>query len=121
MPRVALVSHDVQAVEGRTGGVGAFVTRFGRLLRDFGDEVTIVLARAETEPHRVDDIWRERYRSWGIELIERHNTPPLGNRWSDAWPLRLSTEIAPLLEDFDVVYFSDWANPGFVPVREKRF
>lgn len=121
MPRVALVSHDVQTVQGRTGGVGTFVTRFARLLREAGDDVTIILARAETEPREVDEVWRERYRSWGIHLIERHNTPPRADRWSDAWPIRLSEQIAPLLEGFDVVYFSDWANVGFLPVRQKRF
>jgi glycosyltransferase involved in cell wall biosynthesis/GT2 family glycosyltransferase len=121
MAKVALVSHDVQTVQGRAGGVGAFVTHFAGLLREAGDEVTIILARAEPEPREVDEVWRARYRAWGIHLIERHNSPPRADRWSDAWPLRLSEQIAPLLEGFDVVYFSDWANAGFLPAREKRF
>lgn len=121
MSKVALVSHDIQTVQGRAGGVGAFVTHFARLLREAGEEVAIILARAETEPRTIDEAWRARYRSWGIEIAEFHNTPPRPDRWSDAWPLRLSEQIAPLVNGFDVVYFSDWANVGFLPVREKRF
>ncbi len=121
MSRIALVTHDVQTVQGRAGGVGAFVTHFGTLLKEAGEDVTIILARANTESLEVDQIWRERYRSWGIQLIELHNTVPRPDRWSDAWPLRLSEQVAPLLSSFDVVYFSDWANLGFLPVRQKRF
>ena len=48
MSKVALVTHDIQTISGRSGGVAAFVTHFGRLLADAGDEVTIILTRQET-------------------------------------------------------------------------
>ncbi len=122
MARVALVSHDVQTLlGGRAGGVGAFVTHFASLLRERGDDVTIVLTRQETFPVRVDEAWRERYRRWGIDLIELNNTPPSPDRWSDAWPLRLSEQVAPLLDGFDIAYFQDWANVAFQAVRARRF
>lgn len=121
MSNVALVSHDVQTVGGRAGGVGAFVTHFAGLLREAGEEVTIILARAEAEPLEVDEAWRARYRSMGVRLIELHNTLPQADRRPDVWPVRLSEQVLPLIKDLDVVYFSDWANVGFVPVREKRF
>ena len=122
MARVALVSHDVQTVlGGRAGGVGAFVTHFATLLRRQGDEVTIILTRQETFSVEVDKEWRERYRDLGISLIELHNTPPTPDRWSDAWPVRLSEAVAPLLEEYDIAYFQDWANVAFQAVRAKRF
>lgn len=122
MARVALVSHDVQTVlGGKAGGVGAFVTHFARLLRAQGEEVTIILTRQEEFPVPIDPEWRERYRRWAIGLQEFHNTPPSRERWSDAWPLRLSEQILPDLEDFDIAYFQDWANVAFQAVRHKRF
>lgn len=122
MARVALVSHDVQTVlGGRAGGVGAFVTHFATLLRRHGDEVTIILTRQEPFPVKVDEEWRRRYQDLGISLIELHNAPPSADRWSDAWPLRLSEPLAPMLEQFDIAYFQDWANVGFQAARSKRF
>src|SRR6476619_325372 len=102
MSKVALVSHDVQTVQGRAGGVGAFVTHFSTLLREAGEQVTIILARAEPEPREVDEVWRARYRSRGIQLIERHNTLPRPDRWCGAWPLTLAEQVGPSLADFDV-------------------
>ena len=122
MARVALVSHDVQTVlGGKAGGVGAFVTHFARLLRAQGEDVTILLTRQEEFPVAVDPEWRERYKRWGVGLLEFHNAPPSRERWSDAWPLRLSEQILPHLENFDIAYFQDWANVAFQAVRHKRF
>lgn len=115
------MSHDVQAIRGRAGGVGSFVTHWAELLRDRGDEVTIVLVRQETEPVRVDESWRRRYRERGIGLLEIHNAPPSPWRWSDAWPARLSERVAPHLAGFDAVYLQDWANPAFFAARAARF
>lgn len=121
MARVALVSHDVPTIRGRSGGVGTFVAHFSQLLREQGHEVTIVLTRQETEPTVVDELWRNRYESRDIRLIELHNTPPSRLRWSDVWPVRLSEQVAPLLREFDVAYFQDWANVAFQAARAKRF
>ncbi len=121
MAKVALVSHDVQTVQGRAGGVGAFVTHWARLLRNSGEEVTIILTHAEVETPGLDPRWAEKYRSWGIEFIELHSDPPSADRWPEAWAMRLSEKLHPILLQFDVVYFQDWANLAFHTVRVNRF
>jgi O-antigen biosynthesis protein len=121
MSKVALVSHDVPTVHGRAGGAGTFITQFAALLRSRGEEVTIILTRQEVEPTPIDEIWRRKYASRGIRLIELHSEPPRPDRWSDAWPARLSEQVAPLLHDFDIAYFQDWANVAFCAARAKRF
>ncbi len=121
MARVALVTHDVQTINGRSGGVAAFVTHFGRLLRNSGEEVTIILTRQETQPVYVDENWRRRYREWGIDLIELHNSELAPDRWSDTWTVRLSEQVTPVLKGFDIAYFQDWANVAFHATRVKRF
>jgi O-antigen biosynthesis protein len=121
MAKVALVSHDVQTVQGRAGGVGAFVTHWAKLLRNSGDEVTIILTHAEVETPGLDPRWAANYRSWGIEFIELHSDPPSADRWPETWAIRLSEKLHPLLLQFDVVYFQDWANLAFHTVRVNRF
>jgi GT2 family glycosyltransferase/glycosyltransferase involved in cell wall biosynthesis len=121
MSNVALVTHDVQTIAGKAGGVGAFVTHFARLLRQAGENVTIVLTRQETHPVFVDENWRNRYEQWGISLLELHNTEPSADRWSDPWTARLSELVAPHLANFDIAYFQDWANVAFRTARAKRF
>ena len=121
MAKVALVSHDVQTVQGRAGGVGAFLTHWARLLKNSGEEVTIILTHAEVETPGLDPRWAEKYRSWGIEFIELHSDPPSADRWPEAWAMRLSEKLHPILLQFDVVYFQDWANLAFHTVRVNRF
>ena len=121
MSKVALVSHDVPTIHGRAGGVGTFVAQFAALLREHGDDVTIILTRQETEPTLVDDAWRKKYEALGIGLVEVHNAPPSAERWSDTWPARLSEQLAPHLREFDIAYFQDWANAAFCAARAKRF
>ena len=121
MARVAFPSYDLQTVNGTAGGVGTFITHFARLLKERGDDVTLVLTRGEAHAISVDPGWRERYRSWGIDLIEVNNDPWTPQRWPELWPMRLSEKVAPVLRDFDVVYFSDWGNTAFHTVRMKRF
>jgi glycosyltransferase involved in cell wall biosynthesis len=121
MSKVALVSHDVQTIDGRAGGVAAFVTHFGRLLREAGEEVTIILTRQETHPVHVDENWRRRYRDWGIGVVELHTSKPRADRWADTWTARLSEQVTPLLSGFDIAYFQDWANVAFHSARVKRY
>jgi glycosyltransferase involved in cell wall biosynthesis/GT2 family glycosyltransferase len=121
MSKVALVSHDVQTLNGRAGGVAAFLTHFARLLKQAGEEVTIILTRQETHPVPVDEPWRVRYAEWGIELVEIHNNEPNPDRWCQPWTARLSEIVAPLLDGFDIAYFQDWANVAFHTARAKRF
>jgi glycosyltransferase involved in cell wall biosynthesis/GT2 family glycosyltransferase len=120
MANIAFVSYDVQTINGRAGGVGTFVTTLGRQLRACGHSVTIILTTGGTTPVTVDREWRQKYRSWDIDLIEIHNewTP---DRWPDVWTMRLSERVTKALSDFDIVYFSDWGNTGFNTVRMKRF
>src|SRR5579862_1813505 len=121
MARVAFPSFDVQTTNTRAGGVASFITQFARMLRDEGDEVTIIQTRAEPFQTPLDEHWKENYSAWGIDLVEIHNKAFQPNRWPDLWPARLSEQLAPLLRNFDVVYFSDWGNVAFHLVREKRF
>jgi glycosyltransferase involved in cell wall biosynthesis len=121
MSKVALVTHDVQTICGRAGGVAAFVTHFARLLRQAGEEVTIVLTRQETHSVLIDETWRKRYAEWAIGIVELHNTEPSPERWSQPWTDRLAKLVAPHLVGFDIAYFQDWANVAFHTARVKRF
>jgi hypothetical protein len=121
MARVAFASFDVQTTNTRAGGVGSFITQFARMLRDAGDEVSILVTRGEPFQTPLDEHWKENYRAWAIDLIEVHNKTFQPNRWPELWALRLSEQVAPLLRNFDIVYFMDWGNVAFRLVREKRF
>lgn len=121
MAKVALVSHDVQTVQGRGGGVAAFVTHWARLLTLSGEEVTIILVHQELETPGLDAEWAARYRAWGIHFLELHSDAPTAERWPESWAMRLSEKLHPHLLQFDAVYFQDWANPAFHTVRVNRF
>lgn len=121
MAKVALVSHDVQTVQGRGGGVAAFVTHWARLLKGSGEDVTIILVHQELETPGLDAEWAANYRAWGIDFLELHSDPPSAERWPEAWAMRLSEKLHPYLLHFDAVYFQDWANSAFHTVRVNRF
>jgi GT2 family glycosyltransferase/glycosyltransferase involved in cell wall biosynthesis len=121
MARVAIVSYDVQTIFGKAGGVGAFTTRWANLLRQAGESVTIVMARIDWEPMRVDPNWRARYKGNGISLIELQAPPALPTRWPEVPTMRLAEIAAPVLQSFDIVYFQDWGNPAFHLLRERRY
>jgi O-antigen biosynthesis protein len=121
MARVAFPSFDVQTTNARAGGVASFITQFATMLREKGDEVSIILTRGEPFQTPLDEHWKENYRAWGIDLVEVHNKAFQRNRWPELWASRLSEQVAPLLRNFDIVYFMDWGNVAFRLVREKRF
>ncbi|HEY3657566.1 MAG TPA: glycosyltransferase [Steroidobacteraceae bacterium] len=114
MAKVAFPSYDVQTSNGWAGGIGSFIVHFARQLRARGDEVTIIALERPVDPE-----WRERYKSWGIGLIEIHNEVA-PERWPKIWPVTISEYLTPLLRDFDVVYFCDAGNVAFNLVRMKR-
>ncbi len=121
MARVAIVSYDVQTIRGRSSGVGAFVTRWARQLREAGDEVTIIMTRTDWEPMSVDTPWKVKYQAWGIGLIELQSSPPLPTRWPELATMRVSELATPVLKNFDIVYLQDWGNPGFDLLRARRY
>ena len=121
MAKVAIVSYDVQNIFGKAGGVGAFGTRWANLLRQEGNEVTIVMTRADREAMRVDTEWRARCQMNGISLIEVQAPPALATRWPEVAAMRVSELTAPFLGAFDIVYFQDWGNAAFHFVRERRY
>jgi glycosyltransferase involved in cell wall biosynthesis/GT2 family glycosyltransferase len=121
MAKVAIVSYDVQTIRGKAGGVGAFTTRWANLLREAGDDVTIVMTRTDWEPMSVDLQWRTRYQAMGISLIELQSPPPSPTRWPEVPTMRISELAAPILKGFDIVYFQDWGNAGFHLLRERRY
>src|SRR5579872_4827626 len=121
MPRVAIVSYDVQSIQGKAGGFGAFTTRWASLLRQAGETVTVVMTRIHGEPTRVGQEWRARYQEQGISLVELQAPPPLPTRWPDVPTMRVAEIAAPVVKDFDIVYFQDWGNAGFHLMRERRY
>ena len=121
MSSVALVSYDVQTVEGRAGGVASFLTHFARLLKDRGENVTIIRVDGSPQPRAIDREWQEQYAAWGIELRQVNNVLRPEDAWFEAWPARLSQQLVPHLRGFDIVYLQDWANPGFQSIRRRRF
>jgi glycosyltransferase involved in cell wall biosynthesis len=121
MARVAIVSYDVQTIRGRAGGVGAFTTRLAMLLRQAGEDVTIVMTRTDWEPMSVDMPWKAFYQAQGVGLIELQSTPPLPTRWPEVPTMRVSELATPVLKNFDVVYLQDWGNAGFDLLRARRY
>jgi glycosyltransferase involved in cell wall biosynthesis len=121
MARVAIVSYDVQTIRGKSGDAGAFTTRWANLLRQSGDEVTIVVPHVGREPAAVDAHWRARYQANGISLIELPCSPSIASRWPEVPTMRVAEVVAPLLGGFDVVYSQDAANPLFHLLRERRY
>ena len=121
MPRVALVSNDVQTIFGKAGGVAAFTTRWAQLLRHAGEDVTIVMTHIDHEPMRVDSNWRARYREMGCGLIELQAPPPSQTRFPEVPTMRMAEIAAPVLKGFDIVYAQDWGNALFHLVRERRY
>jgi glycosyltransferase involved in cell wall biosynthesis len=121
MARVAIVSYDVQTIRGKSSGVGAFTTRWANMLRKAGDDVTIVMTRTDWEPMTVDTPWRVKYQAAGIGLIELQSPPPLPTRWPEVPTVRISELAAPVLKNFDIVYFQDWGNAGFDLLRARRY
>jgi glycosyltransferase involved in cell wall biosynthesis/GT2 family glycosyltransferase len=114
MVKVAFPSYDVQTMNGRAGGIGSFIVHLARQLRARGDDVTIIALE-----RRVDAEWRERYRSWGISLIEIQNEVA-PERFPKIWSVTISEYLTPLLCDFDIVYFCDVGGNAFNTVRMKR-
>jgi GT2 family glycosyltransferase/glycosyltransferase involved in cell wall biosynthesis len=121
MSRVAIASYDVQTINGKAGGVGAFTTRWAKLLRSAGESVTIVMTRMDWQPMRVDPKWRSHYQAENISLIELQAPPGTPTRWPEVPTMRMAEVAAPLLRGFDVVYFQDWGNSGFHLMRERRY
>jgi len=121
MTKTAILSFDVPTINGRAGGVGTFVAHLSTLLRDAGEDVTIILTRLETSPVSIDADAKARYAAMGIKIIEVHNPRPLVQRWPVVLEMRLSEFVTPHLADFDVIYMQDWASAGFHAIRTRRF
>jgi glycosyltransferase involved in cell wall biosynthesis len=121
MSRVAIASYDVQTINGKAGGVASFTTRWAKLLRSAGEDVTIVMTSMDWQPIRVDTKWRAHYQAAGISLIELQAPPGRPTRWPEVPTMRMAEIAAPALRGFDIVYFQDWGNSGFHLMRERRY
>jgi GT2 family glycosyltransferase/glycosyltransferase involved in cell wall biosynthesis len=111
----------VQTIRGESGDAGAFSTRWANLLRQSGEDVTIVIPHVGWEPAAVDPHWRARYQANGISLIELPCPKAVDSRWPDVPTMRVAEVVAPLLGGFDIVYSQDAANPLFQLLRERRY
>jgi glycosyltransferase involved in cell wall biosynthesis len=120
MPRIAFLSHHIRPVDGQVGDVVTFITLFARMLKENGDDVTFV-TRKELHAFASDPRWCEDLRAGGIELVEVHGEPAAPSGWPDIWPMRLSEQLAPILRNFDIVYFADCADLAIHTIRMKRF
>src|ERR1700679_1763387 len=98
MTRVAIASYDIQTINNKAGGAGAFTTRWAKLLRSAGEAVTIVMTRLDWEPMRVDSKWRAHYQQNGISLIELQAPPGLSTRWPEVPTMRMAEIAAPVLK-----------------------
>src|SRR6266487_1018927 len=121
MVKTAILSYDVQTVKGSAGGVGTFVTHLSTLLRNAGEDVTIILTRQEPQLMNIDPEPKARYEAQGIKTLSINNPPPPLMRWPDVMPMRLSEYVEPYMRDFEVVYLQDWHNPIFTTVRKCRY
>jgi glycosyltransferase involved in cell wall biosynthesis len=122
MAFIAVVSHDVQTVNGRGGGVAAFTLHWIRLLRAQrpADRLRLIYTTTYASPHRIDDHWRQRYQAWGIEVVECHAPEPEIERGPFIAEQILSEQVYPHIVDADVVYFADWGHAGFHLLRRRR-
>lgn len=121
MAKTALLAHDVQTIKRRSGDVGAFVTHFARLLREMGEDVTILVTRMEDHLVALDSAAKAAYLAQGIQVRELHTPPLTGMRYPLLTPMRLAETVAPHLTDFDIVYLQDWYNVGFHALRQRRY
>jgi len=121
MARTALVTYDFPGILGNAADAGTFVLHWARLLREAGEDVTVVATRLECEPMSADQKWRDVYHRLGCEFVELAGRPPSENRWPHLPTLDLSDRVAEAVAGFDVAYFQDWANLALITVRRKRF
>ncbi|MEB3321942.1 MAG: glycosyltransferase, partial [Synechococcaceae cyanobacterium] len=122
MPLIAIVSHDVQTVNGRGGGVAAFTLHWLQLLRAHRpeDRLRLIYTSTYAGPQRIDPSWRARYEGWGIELVECHAPESDIERGPTIGEQILAEQVAPHLADADVVYVADWGHAGFHFLRQRH-
>ena len=124
MIRIAIVSHDVQTVNGRGGGVASFTTSLLKLLRQHypEDQIKLVYTTTYNTPQQVDRSWRSFYQALQIEVIETYAPRPAVERSPCNVPEQiLAEQVYPHIADSDIIYFADWGHAGFHMLRERRF
>src|ERR1051326_6730473 len=121
MARVAFPFHE-NGVSGRpVGDMGKFIIFLALLLREQGEDVTLVLTREEPRSSTFDARLREDCDAGGIDVIEVGGEVSASRRWPDIWPMQLSEQLWPILRTFDILYFADCAELAIHTVRMKRF
>ncbi len=122
MPTIAIVSHDVQTVNGRGGGVAAFSLHLIRLLRAHRpeDHLRLIYTTTYDTPHHIDPGWRAQYEAWGVEVVECHAPVPETTRVPHIPEQILAEQVFPHVVDADAAYFADWGNASFHLLRRRR-
>lgn len=121
---VAIVSHDVQTVNGRGHGVARFTLHLLKLLRQHypADRIKLIYATVCWDPQQVDPQWRNFYQDLDVEVIETYAPRPAVERSPyNVSEQILAEQVYPHLLDSDIIYFADWGHAGFHLLRNRRF
>jgi glycosyltransferase involved in cell wall biosynthesis len=115
--KVAVATFELGALG--SGGVGTFTLNWAKLLRDAGEDVTVVLgAMWQTAP--VSSAVRDFLKENGIGLLVFNPPVPSKRRTPFLPALDLSEQIADAIEGFDAAYFADTTGQAMIPLRRAR-
>jgi len=101
------------------GGIGTFCTNLSFLLRDLGDEVTIVFT-GETSFPRSE--WESQYAERGITVIDVHSKLDTRRAVGNQWFIQHSEAARQAIpDDTDIIYTQDWRGNAFQFLRHRQF
>ncbi|MBZ0303991.1 MAG: glycosyltransferase [Anaerolineae bacterium] len=103
----------------KNGGIGTFTTLWASLLRENGDDVTLIYTGDLSAPRQT---WIEPYDRQGIEVIHAKETDLRDWQFNYEWFVRRSeVASARIPADTDVIYFQDWQANGYHFLRKRQF
>jgi glycosyltransferase involved in cell wall biosynthesis len=103
----------------KNGGIGTFATHWSTLLREAGDEVTLIYTGELSAPR---ESWIGRYDARGIEVIHACERELQDWQFNYEWFVRRSEAVsARIPPDAQIVYFQDWQANGYHWFRSRQF